>query len=158
MAIRVVVLTVGDRYLSGANDECGEILDTTCRKMGWELVQRHTLGDSQDEVVQYLCQVVDSGSVDLVFTVDGIGILEKDHVPEAMYQVCEKWIPGLAEIIRVKAYEKTPTNSLTRGAAGIRGKTLIINLPGTPTATKDALDVLKPVIRQAVEQVNGPPR
>jgi molybdopterin adenylyltransferase len=89
--------------------------------------------------------------------VDGIGLQAKDRVPEAMYQVCEKWIPGLSELIRNKAYEKTPLVALTRGVAGIRGKTIVINMPGSPTAIKDSMDVLRSIFRLAVDQVKGTP-
>jgi molybdenum cofactor synthesis domain-containing protein len=156
MPIHVVVLTVGNRYtVEGAHDELGELMEATCRKMGWELLQRHILGDDQEQVTNYLIQVADSGHVDVIFTLDGIGLQDKDRVPESMMQICEKWVPGLAEMVRVKAHEKSPQVILTRGLAGIRGKTILINLPGSPTSVKDSLDVLKPVLRVAVEQVKG---
>jgi molybdopterin adenylyltransferase len=132
-------------------------LQSICLKMGWEVAARQALGDDEQGLVGHLIQTADSGVIDLIFTVDGIGIHPKDRVPEAMYQVCEKWLPGLSELIRGKAYEKTPLVGLTRGVAGIRGKSLIMNLPSSPTAIKDSMEVLRPVLRQAVEQVKGTP-
>src|SRR5262249_43814412 len=129
--------------------------DATCRKMGWEVVVRQKLASAEADLVSFLTQTADSGTVDIIFTVDGIGIHEADRVPEAMYQVCEKWLPGLSELTRSKAFEKTPAIGLTRGVAGLRGKTILANLPGTPTAVKDAMDVLKPVLRLAVDQIKG---
>lgn len=158
MAIQVALFTVGDRFVSGgAKDEAGENLNASCLKMGWEIGVRQTLGDDEQALAGYLVQTADSGTIDIIFTVDGIGAKPHERVPEAMYQVCEKWLPGLSELIRNKAYEKTPLVSLTRGVAGVRGRTLIINLPGTPTAVKDAMEVLRPVLRLAVEQVKGTP-
>lgn len=158
MPIQAAIFTVGDRYSSGqSKDEAGDNLNASCLKMGWEIVARQAMGDSETDLAQALVATADSGTVDVIFTVDGIGVLPKDRVPEAMYQVCEKWVPGLSELIRSKAYEKTPLVALTRGVAGVRGKTLIINMPGSPTAVKDSMDVLRPVLRQAVEQIKGTP-
>ena len=158
MPIQVAIFSVGDRYVSGgAKDEAGDILNASCLKMGWEVVVRQALGDDEQALASHLIQTADSGTVDIIFTVDGIGIQTKDRVPEAMYQVCEKWIPGLSELIRNKAYEKSPLVALTRGVAGIRGKTIVINMPGSPTIIKDSMDVLRPVLRTAVDQVKGTP-
>lgn len=156
MPIQAAIFTVGDRYISGgAKEEGADILNASCLKMGWEVVARQALSDDEQGLVQHLLATADSGTVEVIFTVDGIGIQAKDRVPEAMYQVCEKWIPGIPELIRNKAFEKTPLVSLTRGVAGIRGKTLILNLPGSPTAIKDSMEVLRQVLRQALEQVKG---
>src|SRR5579885_951098 len=129
MPIQVALLTVGDRFVSGgAKDEAGDNLNASCLKMGWEVASRQVMGDDEQSIVNHLVQMADGGTIDIIFTVDGIGIQAKDRVPEAMYQVCEKWIPGFSELIRNKAYEKTPLVALTRGVAGIRGKTLIIKI------------------------------
>ncbi len=156
MPIQVALFTIGDRFVSGsAKDEAGENLNASCLKMGWEVVTRQALGDDEQALASHLLQTADSGTVDIIFTVDGIGVQPKDRVPEAMYQVCEKWMPGLSELIRNKAHEKTPLVALTRGVAGIRGRTILINMPGSPTAVKDSMEVLRPVLRLAVEQVKG---
>jgi molybdopterin adenylyltransferase len=158
MPIQAALFTVGEKYATGgAKDEAGDNLNASCLKMGWEVVIRQALGDDEQALAAHLIQTADSGAVDVIFTVDGIGVQPKDRVPEAMYQVCEKWIPGLPELIRNKAYEKTPFVVLTRGVAGVRGKTLIINMPGSPTAVKDSMDVLRPVLRQAVDLIKGTP-
>jgi len=156
LSIQVAIFTVGDRYTSGqAKDESGDVLQATCLKMGWEVVVRLALGDAEADLVARLQETSDSGTVDIILTVDGIGVRPTDRVPEAMYQVCEKWVPGIPELMRNKAYEKTPSIALTRGVSGTRGKTLIINLPASPTAIKDSVDVLRPALRLAVEQVKG---
>ena len=156
MPVQTAIFTIGDRYVSGGTkDEAGEILNASCLKMGWEVVARQALGDDEQALIGQLQQTSDSGTVDIIFTVDGIGAKPTDRVPEAMYQVCEKWLPGLPELIRNKAYEKSPLVGLTRGAAGVRGKTIILNMPGSPTAVKDSMDILRPVLRLAVEHVKG---
>ena len=158
MPIQTAIFTFGDRYVSGgAKDEGGDILNASCLKMGWEVVARQVLGDDEQGIVVQLVQTADSGVVDVIFTVDGIGIQTKDRVPEAMYQVCEKWLPGIPELIRNKAFEKSSLVALTRGVAGIRGKTLILNLPGSTTVVKDSMEVLRQILRQAVEQAKGTP-
>jgi molybdopterin adenylyltransferase len=158
MAIQAAIFTIGDRYVAGGiHDESGDILNTICLKMGWEVVERHVLGDAEQDIIDRLVQLVDSGKVDVIFTLDGIGVHAKDRVPEAMYQICEKWVPGLAEIIRVKCYENSAAVAATRGLAGVRAKTLLVNLPRNPTAVKDAMDALKPVLRHGiVEQLKEP--
>lgn len=156
MPIQVAIFTVGDKYVTGGvKDEAGDNLNASCLKMGWEITVRQTLADDEQALAGHLVQTADSGTVDIIFTVDGIGIQPKDRVPEAMYQVCEKWLPGLAELVRNKAHEKSPWVALTRGVSGTRGKTLVINLPGSPTAMRDSMDALRTVLRQAVDQAKG---
>src|SRR5262245_3643380 len=114
MSIQVAIFTIGERYtVPGAKDEAGDILNASCLKMGWEVVVRQPFHGDDQAIASHLVQTADSGTVDIIFTVDGIGCLPQDRVPEAMYQVCEKWIPGLPELIRNKAYEKTPLVALT---------------------------------------------
>jgi molybdenum cofactor synthesis domain-containing protein len=152
----VALFTVGDRFdQEGAKDEAGNVLQASCMKMGWEIIVRQALGDNEAALAEHLIQTADSGTVDVVFTVDGIGVQPKDRVPEAMYHVCERWMPGLSELIRIKTCEKTPLVVITRGVVGIRGKTILINLPGSPTTIKDAIEALRPVLRLAVEQLKG---
>lgn len=156
MPIQAALFTVGDKYVSGSvKDEAGDVLQAIFLKMGWEVAVRQVVGDAEAELVQKLQQTADGGTVDVIFTLDGIGLKPTDKVPEAMYQVCEKWIPGFPELVRNKAYEKTPAVAVTRGVAGSRGKAVIVNLPGTPTAVKDSMDVLKPALKLAIEQAKG---
>jgi molybdenum cofactor synthesis domain-containing protein len=157
MPISASIVTVGDPYVSEtAKDEAGDILAATCSKLGWNIVKRETMGDDEEQLVAWLAGEADSGAVDVVLTVDGIGVSARERVPEAMYRVCEKWLPGVAELIRARGYEKSPFLAMTRGVAGIRGRTILVNMPGgSPTAIKDALEVLKPILRQAMESVKA---
>lgn len=158
MSISASIVTVGDPYVAGTSkDEAGDILATTCAKLGWNIVKREVMGDDEEALVIWLAQEADSGSVDVILTVDGIGVAARERVPEAMYRVCEKWLPGVAELIRVRGYEKSPFLAMTRGVAGMRGRAILVNMPGgSPTAIKDALEVLKPILRQAVDTAKNP--
>jgi molybdenum cofactor synthesis domain-containing protein len=156
VAIQIAIFAIGDRYHSGqANAEGADVLEAICRKMGWEITHRQPLTDNDEQISSQLIQTADEGKADIIFTVDGVGVLPKDRAAEALYGVCEKWIPGLPELIRLKSYEKNPLISLYRGLAGVRGKTIIVNLPGTPVGVKDSMDALKTVLRQTVEQIKG---
>ena len=157
MPFTATIVTVGDRYVSGeVKDEAGDILAATLARLGWSVSKREKMPDDEEQLVVWLANEADTGSVDVILTVDGIGVKAQERVPEAMYRVCEKWLPGVAEIIRTKTYEKTPYVIMTRGVAGMRGNTILLNLPGgSPTTIKDALEVLKPVLRQAIESIKG---
>ncbi len=157
MPISASILSVGDRYASHeVKDEAGDVLLGVCAKLGWNIRKREVLPHEEEGLVAWLTAEADSGIVDVILTVDGIGVAPQERVPEAMYRVCEKWLPGISEIIRINGYAKNPNLAMTRGVAGVRGKTILINLPGgSPTAIKDAMEVIKPVLRQAVEQVKG---
>jgi molybdopterin adenylyltransferase len=153
MSLSIAIATVGNRYVSGnAKDEAGDILASTLTRLGWNIVKREFLPDEEETVVAWMANNADSTEVDVVLTVDGIGLTPVERVPEAMYRVCEKWLPGVSEVLRIKAYEKTPAVALSRGVAGIRGNTILVNLPGgSPGVIKDVLEVLKPILRNAVE-------
>jgi molybdopterin adenylyltransferase len=157
MPIQAAIITVGDKYVSNqAKDESGDALAGILSKSGWTLVSRGVVGDDEEQVAIQVAQVADSGQVDVVFTIDGVGIQPTDRTPEAMYRVCEKWITGMPELVRAKLFDKTPAIALYRGLAGIRGKTLIINLPGTPIGVRDTMDVLRSPVRLVLEQMKPP--
>lgn len=157
MANQAAIVTVGNKYASNqSKDESGDALGGILNKMGWVLASRVVVGDDEEQVAAQVAQLADSGQVDVVFTIDGVGIMPHERVPEAMYRVCEKWITGLPEIARARLFDKSPSIALYRGLAGTRGKTLIVNMPGTPVAVRDTMDVLKVPIRLIVEQLKAP--
>jgi molybdenum cofactor synthesis domain-containing protein len=156
MPNQAAILTVGDKYATGQmKDESGDALAGIINKMGWGMPARTVVSADEEQVAVQVAQLADSGQVDIIFTIDGVGILPADRTAEAMYRVCEKWISGLPELVRYKLSEKSPAMALYRGLVGIRGKTLIINLPGTPISVRDTMDVLKPFIRQILEQLKS---
>jgi len=156
MPNQAAIFTIGDEYAAGsARDEAGDALIGILTKMGWIITIRAALPDDEEQIASHIIQTVDAGNVDVVFTLDGVGLDPKDRAAEALYKVCERWLTGLPEIIRFKLYEKIPAIALYRGLAGIRGKTLMVNLPGTPVSVREAMDVLKPILRSTVEQLKG---
>lgn len=156
MAVRYALLSIGDVYADQPQkDEAAQALESICARLGWELVERGAIPSDLEAVSGWLSQTADSESVNLILTLDGAGIKPTDVTPEATYQVLEKYVTGLVEMLRIKLIDQFPALVTFRGVAGIRGKTLILNLPGTPLQAKQALDVLKNVLRQAVEQLNG---
>lgn len=157
MPIQAAILTVGDKYVSNqVKDEPGDALAGILNKLGWVLTTRSAVGDDEEKLAIHMAQMADSGQLDVLLTIDGVGILPTDRVPEAMYRVCEKWITGMPEIVRFKLFDKSPSMVLYRGLAGVRGKTLIVNLPGTSVAVRDTMDVLKAPIRMMVDQLKPP--
>jgi molybdopterin adenylyltransferase len=155
MPNQAAILTVGDAYASGeARDEAGDTLTGILTKMGWTIAVRAVVGDDEDQIVAQVIHNIDAG-VEVVFTVGGVGLDPRERAAEALYKVCERWVTGLPELIRFKLYDKNPAIALYRGLAGIRGKSLVVNLPATPGAVRDAMDVLKPVLRPLVEQLKG---
>lgn len=105
--------------------------------------------------MQALCELADQCGADVVLTTGGTGFAPRDVTPEATKAVIEKEAPGIAEAIRAKSLEITPRAMLSRAVSGIRGKTLIINLPGSPKAVRECIDVVLPVLPHAVETLSG---
>jgi molybdenum cofactor synthesis domain-containing protein len=157
MTIQAAIVTIGDKYVSGqAKDEPGDALAGILNKSGWDLAGRVVVGDDEEQLAIHLAQLADSGKLDVVFTIDGVGIQPSERTPEAMYRVCEKWITGMPELVRFKLFDKNPSIALYRGLAGVRGKTLIVNLPGTPIGVRDTMEVLRGSIRLVIEQLKPP--
>lgn len=102
-----------------------------------------------------LCHMADLFSCDLVLTTGGTGLSPRDFTPEATKEVIEKEIPGISEAMRKQSMEKIKFAMLSRAIAGVRGKTLIINLPGSPAAVRDAFEVLRDILIHAVELIHG---
>jgi molybdenum cofactor synthesis domain-containing protein len=155
MPNQAAILTVGDVYVAGqARDEAGDTLTGILTKMGWTIAVRLAVPDDEDQIATQVIQNIDAG-VEVIFTVGGVGLDPRDRAAEALYKVCERWVTGLPELIRFKLFDKNPGIVLYRGLAGIRGKSLVVNLPGSPGAVRDSMDVLKPVLRPLVEQLKG---
>jgi molybdenum cofactor synthesis domain-containing protein len=153
--MRVAVLTVSDAGARGEReDTSGERIAAWVSSRGYDLSARALVADDTVEIVRTLLEWADGGA-DLILTTGGTGLTERDLTPEATRSVLEREAPGIAEALRAGVREKFPRAALSRGVAGVRGKTLIINLPGSPGGVTDGLAVLEQWIEHAVDLVRG---
>ncbi len=158
MAIRVGVLTVSDLASQGRRaDDSGDAVAAWAAGRGFELVVRSVVPDETDRIAAKLTRWCDSGEVDLVLTTGGTGLGVRDVTPEATLVVLERTAPGIAEALRAAAAPKFARAWLSRGTAGTRGQTLIVNLPGSTGGVKDGLAVLDDLVEHAVALVRGDP-
>jgi molybdopterin adenylyltransferase len=154
--IRAAVVTISDKgYTGQREDVSGPVLADLVRQMGAEVVRQAVLPDERDEIVGLLVTLADEMALDLVITTGGTGVTPRDVTPEATKAVIEREIPGLAEVLRFEGYRQTPLAVISRGVAGIRGKTLIVNLPGNPQAVREGMETLTPILPHAVQMIRG---
>jgi len=150
------VLTISDKGSQGRRaDASGEFIQTALHKMDIAVARYEIVADEKSLISKTLVLWADSGEIDLIITTGGTGISPRDVTPEATQSVLEKELPGIVELMRSSGYEKTPTAILSRAVAGIRGKCLIVNLPGNPHAVEEYLDLLLPVVPHAIETLQG---
>jgi molybdenum cofactor synthesis domain-containing protein len=156
--IRFAVLTVSDRSSRGERpDASGPALVNYVQSLGWQVLQHGIVPDDQQLIQQTLASWADSGSLDVILTTGGTGFALRDVSPEATQAVIERNAPGLAEAMRMASLQVTPHAMLSRAVAGIRKRTLIINLPGSPKAAVENLQVISPVLQHAVELLQDDP-
>jgi molybdopterin adenylyltransferase len=156
--VRIGILTISDLGAQGRRaDTSGEAIVTWSAANSYEIVVRSTVPDEAGQVAGKLARWADSGQVDVILTTGGTGLSPRDITPEATTTVLERAAPGIAEALRARSAPKFPRAWLSRGVAGTRGKTLIVNLPGSQSGVKDALAVLDDLIVHAVALVRGDP-
>jgi len=149
-------MTVSDKgYAGEREDVSGPLLADLVRKMGAEVVNQTIVPDERIEIERTLRLLADEEHVDLVITTGGTGPTPRDVTPEATQAVIERQMPGLAEVLRLEGYRKTPLAVISRGVAGIRGRTLIVNLPGSPKAVREGMETLSPILPHAIKMVRG---
>jgi molybdopterin adenylyltransferase len=156
MAIQAFVITVSDRGARGARaDGSGPEIAGMLEAAGMEIVGSRIVPDEKADIRRLLLEWSDEKPVDLILTTGGTGVSPRDVTPDATREVIEREIPGMAEAMRRHSAAVTPHAMISRALAGIRGRTLIINLPGSPKAARENLGVLLPALAHAIEKIKG---
>lgn len=152
--IKVAILTLSDKGSRGERkDTSGPAIERMMKKIDAEVVSCDILPDDKALIKKKLISLCNKS--DLIITTGGTGVSPRDVTPEATREVIKYEIPGIAEVMRLKGLKKTPFAMISRAVAGVRGKTLIINLPGSPKAVKENLSVILPVLSHAIEKIKG---
>jgi molybdenum cofactor synthesis domain-containing protein len=154
--MRVSILTISDTVSRGEREDLsGPALVKRCRELGWEVNSALRCSDDPANIRTLLRELADSRRVDVILTTGGTGLGPRDNTPEATNGVAERIVPGLAEELRRKGAEKTPTAVLSRGVAVIRHHSVILNLPGSPKGAVESLDAVAAILPHAVQVLNG---
>lgn len=156
--LRVAILTISDRSARGEREDAsGPALAEAVTARGWEVVAQDILPDERPALSAWMAQQADSGQVDLILTTGGTGFAPRDVTPEATRDVIERLAPGLMQAMLAASLQITPHAMLSRAVAGIRGRTILINFPGSPRAARENFEVVAGVLPHAVALLQDDP-
>jgi len=154
--IEVGILTISDKGARGEReDQSGKVIKEIVKKIEGEVKYYRIIPDEEEIIQDELVKAVDKLHLDLILTTGGTGLGKRDVTPEATLAVIEKEVPGISEIIRGESFKKTNRAILSREVAGIRKKSLIINLPGSPKGVKESLEIILKALPHGIEIIKG---
>jgi molybdopterin adenylyltransferase len=154
--IQVAIVTVSDSAVAGTReDRSGPKLRERAEALGWTVAAQELVPDETGQISSLLQRLADSGRFSVILTTGGTGVALRDMTPEATRAVIEREIPGVAEVMRAEGRKATPLAALSRAVAGIRGRTAIINLPGSPKGAVESLDAIVNLIPHIVDLLEG---
>jgi len=150
------ILTISDKGSRGERqDKSGEAIHEILSSIDISIINYAIVPDEKELIVEKLVRWAEEDKLDVLFTTGGTGLTPRDVTPEATLSVVDRIVPGFAEAMRAESLRKTPMAMLSRAVVGTRGKCLIINLPGSPKAVRECLEVILPVLPHAVETLRG---
>ena len=156
MPLRLAILTISDAGSRGERaDGSGDLIAGWAKERGYTLTERALVPDETGRIAAVLAEWADNNRADVILTTGGTGLTARDVTPEATRAILDKEAPGIAEALRMSVFPRFPRSALSRGLAGVRGKTLIVNLPGSTGGVRDGIAVLNDLVEHAVELVKG---
>ena len=154
--MRVAVITISDRASKGIyEDESGKVIIEEMEKIGWKVERYAVIPDDYDKIRDEIVEVCDDLKVDLVLTTGGTGLTKRDVTPEATLAVIDRRVYGMEVAMICNSLKYTPNGMLSRAVVGVRGKTLVVNLPGSVKAVRENLSALIPALPHAIEKIKG---
>lgn len=154
--INVGILTISDKGSRGEREDLsGKVIEEIVKKINGEVKYYQIIPDEKDVIQEELIKAVDILHLDLILTTGGTGLAKRDVTPDATLEVIEKEVPGISEIIRSESFKKTNRAILSRGMAGIRKESLIINLPGSPKGVRESLEIILDALPHGIEILKG---
>ena len=154
--IKVGILTISDKGSRGEREDLsGKVIEEIVKKINGEVKYYQIIPDEKDIIQEELIKTVDKLHLDLILTTGGTGLAKRDVTPDATLEVIEKEVSGISEIIRSESFKKTNRAILSRGVAGIRKESLIINLPGSPKGVRESLEIVLEALPHGIEILKG---